>query len=51
MKPENQKVYEDYMNEQLKILTGHFQRIMIRILNKAIKLEFDITGKDRLKLN
>ena len=39
MKPENQKLYDAYMNEQLKILTGHFQRIMLRILNKAMELQ------------
>lgn len=39
MKPENQKLYDEYMNEQLKILTGHFQRIMLRILNKGTELQ------------
>ncbi len=38
MNEDNQKLYDKYMNEQLKILTGHFQRIMLRILNKGTEL-------------
>jgi len=39
MKEENKIIYDKYMNEQLRILTGHFQRIMLRILNKGTELE------------
>ena len=39
MKPENQKIYNKYMNEQMALLTRHFERIMLRILNKGTELE------------
>ena len=39
MDEENQKIYSAYTNEQLEILTGHFKRIMLRILNKGSELE------------
>jgi len=31
--------YETYMNEQIKILTGHFERVMLRLINKIGELE------------
>jgi len=30
----NRKEYEEYMEEQMKILHGHFSRCMLRCLNK-----------------
>lgn len=39
MNKEKQKEYEKYMDEQIKILRGHFGRIMLRLINKISKLE------------
>ena len=39
MKKRNQKKYEKYMNEQLEILKGHFERCMLRVHNYYHKLE------------
>ena len=39
MTPKNQKKYEDYMNEQFKILKDHFERIMLRVHNKFYEME------------
>ncbi len=37
---EKREEYEKYMNEQLEILKGHHQRIMLRLLNKFNELFF-----------
>ena len=39
MNKENQKIFDDFMNEQFRILQGHHERCMLRILNKMMKLE------------
>ncbi len=38
MKDKYKKEYEKYMNEQLALLTRHFQTIMLRIHNKYMEL-------------
>ena len=35
---EQKKEYDKFMNEQFKILTGHFERCMLRCYNKYMKL-------------
>ena len=35
----NQKEYDKFLNEQFKILEGHFQRCLLRCYNKLIKLK------------
>ena len=42
MTPKNQELYEKFLNQQIEILKGHFDRIMLRILNKALELQFEI---------
>lgn len=34
------KEYESFMNEQFKILQGHFGRCMLRCYNKFFEIEF-----------
>jgi len=38
MKEKYKKEYDEYMNEQMRILRGHTDRIMLRILNKYMEL-------------
>ena len=45
MKTKHQKEYEKFMNEQFKILLGHFSRCMLRCHNKLAEL----TQKDNKK--
>lgn len=40
MKKKSQKEYEKFMSEQIKILTEHFQRAMLRCLNKLSELNY-----------
>ncbi len=35
---EPKKEYETFMNEQFRILKGHFERIMLRVSNKYWEL-------------
>ena len=47
MKKRKQKEYEKFMNEQFRILEGHFKRIMLKCHNKFYELEgSDIQGKE-----
>lgn len=38
---ENKIKFESYMNEQLKILKDHMERIMLRIHNKYMQLNIE----------
>ena len=33
-----QKEYDKYLNEQMKILTNHFSRITLRLINKIYQI-------------
>lgn len=39
MKPKQQKTYDEFMNEQFRILKGHMDRCFLRCYNKFIELE------------
>lgn len=39
MNDESKKEYDKFMNEQFKILKGHFSRCMLRCFNKYSELE------------
>ena len=41
MNKTQQKEYSEFMNKQFEILKGHFERCMLRCLNKMMEL-----GKD-----
>jgi len=34
MNKKQQKEYDKFMNEQFRILEGHFKRCMLRVINK-----------------
>lgn len=35
----NREEYDKFVNEQMEILRGHTDRIMLRILNKLLEVE------------
>lgn len=41
-----QKEYEEYLDEQIKILHHHFSLIMIRLINKAGEIGFTKPTKE-----
>lgn len=39
MNEENKKKFDEFMNEQFRILQGHHSRCMLRIYNKMTELQ------------
>lgn len=39
IKKKHQKEFEEYLSEQVKIMHGHFSRIMLRLINKMSELQ------------
>jgi len=47
MKEENKTKYDKFMNEQFRILQGHFSRCMLRCYNYYNKLEGEKIMRDK----
>jgi len=45
MNKKQQKEWDRYMNEQYKILKGHFDRIFCKLLNKVYELNSEELSK------
>ena len=46
MKIQKQKEFDEYINEQFRILKGHFERCMLRCFNKLVELDFESYGSE-----
>ncbi len=51
MTEEGRAEYDKYMNEQFRILQGHFSRIMLRCYNKFVEIAHKENQVPQSKLN